>query len=122
MEILQNISFSHLVFLVCCHCLAYSSSSVFLAWEAVGWLKAEWGEERKEERGKEDRLVGEDWMLLYISGVRFSVFYLPYLCLSCMFKLPLISFFPRAVWAKLLDPKLPLLLVLLDMEHGLVWR
>jgi hypothetical protein len=57
---LWNISCFHLVFLVCCHCLAYSSSSVFLAWEAVGWLKADWGEERKEERGREDRLLGED--------------------------------------------------------------
>jgi hypothetical protein len=37
---------------------------VFLAWEAIGWLNAEWGEERKEERGREDRLVGEDWILL----------------------------------------------------------
>ena len=57
---LRNISHSHLVFLVRCHCLAYSLSSVFLAWEAVGWLKAEWGEERKEERGREEKLVGED--------------------------------------------------------------
>ena len=39
-----------------------------------------------------------------------------------MYGLSLISFSPRDVHAKLLDPKLPLLLVLLDIEHGLVWR
>jgi hypothetical protein len=43
------LALSYLVFLQCvlCHWLAYSSSSVFLAWDGWGRLKAEWWEGRK---------------------------------------------------------------------------